>query len=136
MVRGSKGRGRGRRGGRAGFGLVEVLIALAVTSLGVLAAAGVSFAIGGQGKLAGWQADQALAALDIFEAVRRQPFSSLASGVTTVTIGPTSYDVDRVVTSPAPRLKHVRLVVRASTGRLPAVFESRVLDAAPPPAAP
>ncbi len=121
---------------QTGIGLVEVVLATAVASIGVLAAAGVSLVIGSQARLAGWETDQALAARSALEAVRQTGYARAVSGSGVVGLGPRLYRVTHAVTAPGSRLKHVRVTVAAPPGRQPAAFETRLARLRPLPAAP
>lgn len=117
----------------SGFGLVEVVVALVVASVGVITVAGVALGVGAQARLAAWDTDQALAAHNQIDALA---FAGAASGTYQVALGPRVYGVSQSVSMPSPRLKHVRVTVSSVTGPAPATFETRLAKPRPPPVAP
>lgn len=101
-----------RSGSEAGFGLVEVLIAVVILAFGLLAVAGVSLMVGGQTRGAAYDTDQAMVAQQMMD-VMAQSFASVPVGTsdTTVSVAGRSYTVGKTVTRPAIHLKAVTLVV-------------------------
>lgn len=113
---------------KAGIGLIEVLAALIIMSVGMLAIAGISLQVGAQNRWSTWQTDQALAAQQVMERLQRVGYAGIANGTDTVAVGNRSYLVNRVVSSPAPRVKRVQLTVLSSQGATPRVFVSRIYE--------
>lgn len=123
------------RGAGAGFSLIEVVVSIAVASVGILGAAAVVAAIGSQVRRAAWDADRAVAARVTAQALASAGFASAASGSDTVTVGGRRYTVARVVTTRSPGLRHIALTVTPpenAGGR----FEVLLARARPQPAAP
>ena len=130
-------RGPEQRGVRqAGFGLIELVLALTVSSIGLMAVAGASMGIGTQASLARWDADQALVARTVLERAISGSYAAAVSGQRTVSLGGPPITAASTVTSPAPRLKHVRLDVTPPGPRVPVVFETRLAASRPLPVAP
>lgn len=126
-----------RRTDESGIGLVEVLIALIILSVGMLSVAGISLSVGAQTRWSTWQTDQSLAAQEVLERVQREGFDAAASGTETVGIDNREYVVTRTVTLVEPRVKEVEVSVesehvsaRTFTTRL---YKERPL---PPPPSP
>lgn len=114
-------RGAARRAAdTSGLGLIEVLIAVVLLAVGIMAMTGVSLSVAAQNRLSTWETDQALAAQLVMERLHGSGYgyASLASGTATVAIGNRTYVVNRLVTSPAPRVKNVRLTVISTAGRV------------------
>lgn len=124
----------------AGIGLIEVLAALIIMSMGMLAIAGVSLHVGSQTQLSTWQTDQALAAQQVMERLQRVGYAAVGSGTDTVSVGNRTYVVNRLVSRPAPRVKRVQLTVLSLRGAAqraaPRVFVSRIYEPRPLPPSP
>ena len=73
-----------RRGARAGFTLVEVLVALVVLTVGVLALAGATAVAVRQVILADVTTERAAALQSVVEMLRARPYDSLSAGSDTV----------------------------------------------------
>ncbi len=130
-------RGQEQRTARqAGFSLIELVLALMVSSVGLLAVAGASMGIGIQASLARWDADQALAARTVLERATSGSYAAVVSGQRAVSLGGPPITATSTVTSLAPRLKHVRLDVTRPGHRTAAVFETRLAASRPLPVAP
>lgn len=95
----------------AGFSLVEVLLAIVLTSIGVLGAAGVVLGIGSRALRAAWDTEHALAGRNAAESLLRTGHAAAASHTSTVDIGGHRFDVSYDVTEPSPRLRHARVTV-------------------------
>lgn len=125
------------RRGEAGLGLIEVLIALTIFAIGMLAVAGLSLSVGAQTNWAVWQTDQSLAAQQVLERVQREGYAAAASGVDTVTVGNRTYEVTRRVTQIAPRVKEVSVTVATTRewdrGVPPRTFVTRLYEPRPLP---
>jgi Tfp pilus assembly protein PilV len=117
---------RDRLSDSSGIGLIEVLAALIIMSIGMLAIAGISLQVGAQNQWSTWQTDQALAAQQVMERLQRVGYPGTTNGTDTVSVGNRSYVVNRVVSQPAPRVKRVQLTVLSSQGAAPRVFVSRI----------
>lgn len=125
------------RPGEAGLGLIEVLIALTIFAIGMLAVAGISLSVGAQTNWAMWQTDQSLAAQQVLEGVQREGYAAASSGVDTVTVGNRTYEVARTVTQVAPRVKEVSVTVATTRewdrGVPPRTFVTRLYEPRPLP---
>ncbi len=119
----------------SGIGLVEVLIALIILSVGLLSVAGISLSVGAQTSWATWETDQSLAAQEVLERVQREGYENAESGTETVTIGNREYDVTREVEDVANRVKEVRLSI-SSEHASERVFVTRVYKPRPLPPPP
>lgn len=111
-----------------GIGLIEVLAALIIMSIGMLAIAGISLQVGSQNQWSTWQTDQAMAAQQVMERLQRMDYTTIASGTDTVSVGNRTYVVNRLVSGPAPRVKRVQLTVLSTQPQptSPRVFVSRI----------
>jgi Tfp pilus assembly protein PilV len=136
---GARGRAtdfRSRLRDSSGLGLIEVITAMVILSIGVLAVAGIAFQVGVQTRLSTWQTDQSLAAQQVMESLQRGGYTSAVSRTDTVTVGTRTYVVTAAVSTPANRVKQVQLTVqspnggpgRSYTGR---IYQSRQLPSAP-----
>lgn len=119
----------------AGFGLVEVMLAVAVSSIGVLALAAASSGIGSQNLLSRWDTDGALVARHTLDRAAAAGFGQTASGSGSVAAGGRVYPVVRSVSPLSSRLEEITVRV-ASAGRNPVAFVTRLASARPLPAAP
>lgn len=123
--------------GEAGFGLVEVLIALIIFAIGMLAVAGLSMSVGAQTNWSVWQTDQSLAAQQVLERVQREGYAAAASGTETVTVGNRTYTAARTVTQIGPRVKEVSVTVSTTRawdkGVPPRTFVTRLYEPRPLP---
>ncbi len=95
----------------AGFSLVEVLLAIVVTSVGILGAAGVVLGIGSQAVRAGRDTEHTLAGRNAVESLVRAGHAAATSHTSTVDIGGRRFDVSHDVSEPLPRLKHALVTV-------------------------
>lgn len=128
---------RRRVSDQSGLGLIEVLIAMILLAVGMMAIAGISLQVAAQNTESTWQTDQALAAQLVMERLHRSGYASATTGTDTVSIGNRQYVVNRIVTSPAPRVKNVQLTVVSPLGRTAnRVFVSRMYENRQLPAAP
>lgn len=113
---GTRGVRRRPSADEAGLGLVEVLIALTIFAVGMLAVAGISLSVGAQTNWAVWQTDQSLAAQQVLERVQREGYAAATSGTETVTVGNRTYSVSRTVTQVSSRVKEVSVTVTTTRG--------------------
>ena len=118
-----------------GFSLVEVLLAIVVTSVGVLGAAAVVLGIGSQALRAGRETEHTVAGRNAVESFVRAGHAAATSRTSTVDIGGRQVDISQDVTEPSPRLKYAR--VTASRASAPAAeLDIVVVRPRPLPAAP
>lgn len=128
-----------RAAGAEGLGLIEVLIAIVILSIGMMAIAGISLQVAAQNSMSTWQTDQSLAAQLVMERLQGwgYGYGTAASGTDTVMVGNRTYLVNRLVTNPAPRVRDVKLTVISPAGRASSrVFVSRIYANRQLPAAP
>ncbi len=132
--------GRARVLGSArGIGLAEVLVAMTLMGVGMLAVAGISMQVATQNRWSNWQTDQSLAAQEVLERVQRAGFDAAVSGTDTVTVGNRTYNVQRTVTTIGNRVKEVTVTVVAPSGNVRSrdfttrVYEARQLPTASGP---
>ena len=119
----------------AGFSLVEVLLAIVVTSVGVLGAAAAVLGIGAQALRSERETVHTLAGRNAVESIVRAGHAAATSRTRTVDIGGRRFDVSHHVTDPSPRFKHARVTV--SRAPVPAAeFEIVLVRPRPLPAAP
>jgi prepilin-type N-terminal cleavage/methylation domain-containing protein len=108
------------RKARAGFTLVEVLVALIILTVGVLGLAGTTALAVRQVTVADITAERATALQSVIERLRSQPYANLASdsigrfGVTwTVTAAPRSTEVEIVTVGPGAAMGSAMAGLRA-----------------------
>jgi len=118
-------RTRTTRGGQAGFGLVEVLVAVVILAFGLLAVAGVSLMVAGQTRGAAYDTDQAMIAQQVMD-VMAQNFDAVPTGTsdTTMSVAGRSYTISADVTQPSVHLKEVQLVVSGRDRVHPDTFQT------------
>lgn len=126
-------------GKTSGIGLPEVMVAMTLMGVGMLAVAGISMQVATQNRWSNWQTDQSLAAQEVLERVQRAGYDAAVSGTDTVTVGTRVYNVQRTVTTVGNRVKEVTVTVVAPRGNVRSrdfttrVYEARQLPAAPGP---
>lgn len=121
----------------SGLGLIEVLVAMMILSVGMMAIAGISLQVGTQTKLSTSQTDQSLAAQQVMEALQQNGYAAATNGQDTVSVGNRQYLVTRAVTTPNMRVKLVQLTVTSVNGLAsPRVYTSRIYETRQLPAAP
>lgn len=124
------------RKGQEGFGLIELLIAITILAIGLMAVAGIALAVASQTRLATYQTDQALAAQEVLERMQAKGYASATDTTENLSFGNRSYTVTVTVTQPSSRVKEVAAQVsgigplnsRTFTTRL---YQPRQLPAAP-----
>ena len=94
-----------------GFSLVEVLLAIVMTSVGVLGAAGAVLGIGSQALRAERETEHTLAGRNGVESLVRAGHAAATSHASTVDIGGRRFRVSHGVAEPSPRVKHARVTV-------------------------
>ncbi len=119
---------------KGGFGLVEMMIALTILAVGLMAVTGLSLGTASQVRSSSLLADQTLAGQLALEEVRRAGFATAASGVDTITVNGRDYLVTLTVTSLSPRVKQVVALVPGTLGQRS--FVSRIDNSRPLPAPP
>ena len=118
-----------------GFSLVEVLLAIVMTCVGVLGAAGVVLGIRSQALRAAWDTEHALAGRNAVESLVRAGYATATSRTGVVDIGGRRFDVSHDVTARSSRLKHARVTVSLPPAR-EAELEIVLSRPRPLPAAP
>lgn len=127
---------RSRLRDESGFGLVEMLVATTIASIGLLAVAGLQLSVATQARIAAWRTNQALAAQEVFERLNEAGYASVVSGSDSATVDGTVYRVNLSVTTPVVRVKQVTATV-AGVGSLSArSYVTRIHDRRSVPAAP
>ena len=124
--------------GSDGFGLLEVLVAITVLAIGLLAAAGLSSSTTRLVTSASVLADQTAAAEEVFEGLHEAGYAAAASGSDTVTIGEARYAVEIAVTDLSPSAKEIVLSVSGRRRVADRKFTTWMASAGsfPPPTAP
>lgn len=107
-----------RVGDEAGFGLVEVLVALTILAVGLLAVAGLTWSVARQTRQAAIRTEQTLAAQQVLEAMTARGYAGLAVGTsdTSLLVGEHEYAVTRRVTAEGARLKRLAATVAGRDG--------------------
>lgn len=118
----------GRLRDQRGIGLIEVMVALILLAVGMMAVAGISLQVAAQNRWSSWQTDQTLAAQEVLERVQHEGYASAASGTDTVTIGQNTYTVNRSVTQVTNRVKQVQVTVVSPHGARSRTFTSRLYE--------
>lgn len=95
---------------RSGFGLVELLVAITILGIGIVAVAGLVIGAGGRTRAAAWQTDQIIVAQQELERAARAPFDSLASAIDSTATSMGIYRLDRSVSPVGFRLKRLNLL--------------------------
>ncbi len=121
---------------QSGFGLIEVLVATTVATIGLLSVAGLQLSIATQARIASWRTSQALAAQEVFERINEAGYAAAASGADSATVDGRVYRVNVAVTTPIVRVKQVTATVAAVGGVSARSFVTRIHDRRPVPAAP
>lgn len=119
-----------------GFGLVELLVAVTIASIGLLSVAGLQLAVASQARMAAWRTGQALAAQEVFERMNQVGYAAAASGSDSATINGHTYRVKVTVTMPVVRVKQVTAVVNAVGSVGAQTYVTRIHDRRSVPAAP
>lgn len=121
----------------AGFGLVEVLVALVLISVGLLSIASVTLSSSRRLKEATWETQQTQVAQQVMDRLRQEGYDAAVSGSERVTASTVEYDVQRTVSRLGPGVKEVVLTVGASEPPVPArTFRTRLRRLQPLPAPP
>ncbi len=143
MRLGENGKNRGAevsRGGwnsdASGFGLVEVLVALAVGSIGILAVAGLHVAAVTQSRIAEWRTTQTVAADQVFEDFIRNGYGAATSGTVATTVRGDTVNVNVTVTNSGIRVRQVTVRVPAIGSVSARTFVRRIYQRRPLPVAP
>ena len=103
---------------RRGFGLTELLVAITVLGVGLLAVTGLVSASGERTRDAARRTERVIVAAQALEAAAVLPFDSLISTIDTAA-GPRPYILDLSVGVLSPSLKRLDLTVADSAVRLP-----------------
>lgn len=117
---------RDRLADEAGFGLVEVVVAVVISAVGLVGMAGLAVAVAAHTDLAGTQTDQALAAQEVLERIQELPYGAIANRTDTVAHGGRRYTLNSTVTVVRTGLKEVQVDVRDRAGRRLRTYRTRV----------
>ena len=120
----------------AGMGLIEVMVALILFAVGMLAVAGIGLQVAAQNRWSDWQTDETLAAQEVLERIQGSGYAAATSGSDTLTVGQTTYSVTRTVTQLANRVRQVQVTVATSSGTRSRTFTSRLYEPRQLPAPP
>lgn len=123
----------------SGFGLVEVLIALTILVIGLVAVSGLSLASADQALIANWRMQQSTAAQMVMEEIQTEGWWSAASRADTATVAGHDFPVKVDVSSVSSRVKQITIVVAAAGVVDTALFRTRIYKPLPlpnPPPAP
>lgn len=123
----------------SGFGLVEVLIALTILVIGLVAVSGLSLASADQALIANWRTHQTSAAQMVLEDIQEDGWWSAVSGSDTATVAGHDFPVKINVSSITPRVKQITIVVAAAGVVDTAMYGTRIYKPLPlpdPPPAP
>lgn len=105
--------------GRTGFGLAELLVAITIMGIGIVAVAGLVVTTGDRTRAAASMTDQIIVAQQELERAARSPFDSLVSTIDSATTSLGSYTLDRSVSPLGPRLKRLNLTTSGLGSKLP-----------------
>lgn len=114
----------GRR--QAGFGLVEVLVALVVLSAGMLGVAGLTGTAAEQTWRSAWETEQALVAQQLVDSIRQAGFGEAVDGADTLEIAGRRWAAAWTVTRPATALKRVDVALEGRRGLDARTFTTRL----------
>lgn len=123
----------------SGFGLVEVLIALTILVIGLVAVSGLSLASADQALIANWRTQQSTAAQIVLEDVQEGGWWSAVSGADTATVAGHDFPVTISVSTVSSRVKQITIVVAAAGVVDTAMYRTRLYKPLPlpdPPPAP
>lgn len=95
----------------AGFGLTEVIVALLILAVGMLAVAGIAANVGTVTQAGTVRTEQSMAGTQVLGVIRDEGYDAATDGSTVVGIGERDYTVEWTVTQVAPRVKEVEAVV-------------------------
>jgi len=95
--------------GPVGFGLAELLVAIVILGIGIIAVAGLVSTTGGRTRSAAWQTERVIVAHQEMERAARAPFDSIGSTIDSTVTSMGTYILDRSVTSLVPDLKRLDL---------------------------
>lgn len=120
----------------SGFGLVEMLVAITIGAVGLMALAGVQLAAASQMRIAEWRTEQALVAQEVFELINERGYAAATGGSYNMMVDGSPRRVNVSITSPALRVKEIRAVVAPIGGVSARTFVTRIYDVRPVPAGP
>lgn len=119
-----------------GFGLVEVLVAAVLGSIGFLAIASMQLGTLTQGRIADARTTQALVAQQVLEEVLRQGYAAASTGNQTTTVDGQPYTVRITVTNTAIRVKRVAVTVPGPGTMTAQTYITRIHERRPVPSVP
>lgn len=122
--------------GEAGVTLIELLVAIVILAVGLLAVAGMTGAVATQTRMGGSVTGQTAAAQEVLEDVQAMDFADVQSGTRQVTVGSHTYTVDSQVNALRTNLKEVVAVVEGTRELPPDTFRTLVARMDPPPPIP
>lgn len=109
---------RTRTRARAGYSLVEVMVAIVLLAITVSSLAGWMLAASGNRRKQDYRAVARIAGQERLDSVRTRPFSSLMDGTTTTTatVGRLPLKITTAIEPSSATLKIVRVTVRTENG--------------------
>jgi uncharacterized protein (TIGR02598 family) len=111
-----------------GFGLVEILMAMVILSVGLLALTSISASVASQTRISAERTAQAMAAQQVLEDYTRRGYANAASGVDTVYLSGQSYIVTSTVTDVGARVRQVQAVVSGRGSSAARTYVTRIYD--------
>lgn len=119
----------------AGFSLIEVLIALLVLTIGMLAVAGLAGTVAQQTREGAWRSEQTLVAQQVVTEVVQEGYADATSYQDTLPMGGHEWPVTVTVTTVATDLKEVEVEVEGRGGMDARTYTTRLHRRIPLPAA-
>lgn len=116
----------GTAGGEEGFGLVEVIISLALFTVAMVGLAGMSVLVADQTRAASARTDEVLVAQQDLERTIRDGYDEAVSGTETLTVGGRTYTLTRTVTQVRPTVKEIHVEVTGPEGVQPYELVTRL----------
>lgn len=124
------------RPGQGGFSLVEVLVAVVILAVGLLAVAGISSGVASLTHRSTVETEQTVAAQQVLEQMIGAGFGAAAPPDTTITVAGHDYMVTGEVIPVTSRIEGLRVVVEGRLTSGPDTFRSRRYETLDAPAAP
>lgn len=118
----------------AGFGLVEMMVAMLILAVGLLGLAAITTGVASQSRLSAERTAQAMAAQQVLEDVARGGYAAASSRVDTVRVTGRDYIVTTTVTDVSVRVRQVSAVVSGRGAAAARTYTTRLYDAIQLPA--
>ena len=117
----------------SGFGLVEILIAMVLLTVGLLALTSITASVASQTRISAEKTAQAMAAQQVLEDYTRRGYTAATSGVDTIQVGGRPYVVTSTVTDPSSRVRQISSVVSGRGPTAARTFVTRIYNPIPVP---